>query len=201
MAVGTVRLDKILVGQGMQPGDVVIGIASSGIHSNGLTLARKVLFGDGLTVYSMPSELRGCSVGEELLKPTHIYVREAVELLEQDVPVRAFAHITSDGFLNLPRVAPEGMGFELTHLPPEPAIFSLIRERGSLDDTQMFVVYNMGVGFCIVVAPEAVDQVLANIARHGKNAGIIGRVIEDGQQAVYITEHGLKGVDKEFHHL
>ena len=201
MAVGTVQLDRILVGKDMRPGDVVIGIASSGIHSNGVTLARKVLFTDGLTVHSTPKELRGRSIGEELLTPTHIYVQEAVELLEKGVPVRAFAHITSDGFLNLPRVAPEGLGFELTSLLPEPPIFSLIRERGEVADAQMFIVYNMGVGFCMVVAPEGADAVLATVSRHGKQAQIIGRVIEDREQAVYILQKRLKGVDTEFHSL
>lgn len=198
MAVGTVALDKVLVGEAMRAGDLVIGIASNGIHSNGVTMARKVLFGSGLDVRSTPRELQGCSLGEELLKPTHIYVREAMELLDQGVPVKAFAHITSDGFLNLPRVAPAGLGFELTDLLPEPGIFSLIRKHGSVSDAQMFVVYNMGVGFCIVVSPEGADQTLAIIQRHGKNAGIIGRVIEDEHQTVYLTQKRLKGNDKVF---
>ncbi len=201
MAVGMVPLDRILVGTDMRPGDVVIGLASSGIHSNGVTMARKVLFGDGLTIHSTPSKLRGRSVGEELLTPTHIYVREIVELLEKGVPVRALAHITSDGFLNLPRVAPQGLGFELASLLPEPPIFSLIRERGDVKEEQMFVVYNMGVGFCVVVAPEGAEAVIATAERHGKRAQIIGRVIEDRDQAVYITEKRLKGVDKGFLHL
>jgi phosphoribosylformylglycinamidine cyclo-ligase len=201
MAVGTVQLDRILVGKGMQPGDVVIGIASSGIHSNGVTLARKVLLTADSTVRSAPKELCGRTIGEELLTPTHIYVQEAVELLEKGIPVRAFAHITSDGFLNLPRVAPEGLGFELANLLREPPIFSLIRERGGVHDTQMFVVYNMGVGFCIVVAPEGADAALATVCRHGKMAQVIGRVIEDRDQAVYITEKRLKGIDKTFYEI
>jgi phosphoribosylformylglycinamidine cyclo-ligase len=165
MAVGTVALDKILVGSDIEPGDAVIGIASNGIHSNGVTMARKVLFeGAGLTVHSVPKEL-GCSLGNELLKPTHIYVREAVELLEQGVPVRAFVHITSDGFLNLPRVTTGALGFELDHLLAIPPIFSLIQERGSVSDEQMFVVYNMGVGFCVIVAPNGIDQVLSTVRR------------------------------------
>jgi phosphoribosylformylglycinamidine cyclo-ligase len=122
-----------------------------------------------------------------------------MELLKQGVPIRAFAHITSDGFLNLPRVAPPGLGFELTDLLPEPPIFSLIRKRGAVSEAQMFVVYNMGVGFCSVVAPEGADQTLAVIRRHGKNAGIIGRVIEDQHQTVYLTQKRLKGSDKVFH--
>ena len=199
MAVGTVALDRILIGKDTQPGDAVIGIASSGIHSNGVTLARKVLFGSGLTVHSKPPELGGRSVGEELLEPTLIYVREAMELLDSGVPVRAFAHITSDGFLNLPRVAPPGLGFELTSLLSEPPIFSLIRARGSVSEEQMFIVYNMGVGFCVVVAPEGIDRTLEIIHRHRKEAAVIGRVIEDADQAVYIPEKNLKGIGEKYH--
>jgi phosphoribosylformylglycinamidine cyclo-ligase len=198
MAVGTVPLDKILVGQDVQPGDAIIGIASSGIHSNGVTMARRILFETaGFTVKSTPHGL-GSPLGEELLKPTNIYVRESVELLEQGTPVRAFVHITSDGFLNLPRVAAPDVGFVLDHLLPIPHIFSLIQEHGSVSDEEMFVVYNMGVGFCVIVAPAGVDQVLSTVKRHGKIASVIGHVIRDRERAVYVKEKGLKGVGKEF---
>jgi phosphoribosylformylglycinamidine cyclo-ligase len=198
MAVGMVPLDKILVGQGIQPGDAIIGIASSGIHSNGVTMARRILFETaGFTVKSMPPELE-CSLGEELLKPTLIYVRESVELLERNVPVRAFVHITSDGFLNLPRVEAPDVGFVLDRLPPIPQIFSLIQKHGSVTDEEMFVVYNMGVGFCVIVAPAGVDQVLSTVKRHGKTGSVIGHVVRDPERAVYVKEKGLKGLGKEF---
>src|SRR5262249_2207913 len=104
-AVGTVALDRILVGRDLEPGDVVIGIASSGIHSNGMTLTRRVLLEQaGLRIDQHVSEL-GCTVGEELLQPTLIYVPEILEILEQIVSVKALMHITGDGLLNLPRVA------------------------------------------------------------------------------------------------
>src|SRR5260370_42027411 len=97
MAVGTLSLDKMLVGRNIQPGDAVIGIASNGIHSNGVTMARKVLFEKtGLTVHSVLDDL-GCSLGEELLKPTHIYVREEVEIMYRELPARAFVNTTTDG--------------------------------------------------------------------------------------------------------
>ena len=128
MAVGTVPLDRILVGQDVRPGDAIIGIASNGIHSNGLTLARKVLLEtSGLDLHSDPRGL-GHSLGDELLKPTHIYVREAVELLARGVPVRAFVHITSDGLLNIPRVEADGVGFVIDNLLPIPPIFDLIQD-------------------------------------------------------------------------
>src|SRR5260370_20538321 len=167
MAVGTLSLNKILVGRNIQPGDAVIGIASNGIHSNGVTMARKVLFEKaGLTVHSVIDDL-GCSLGEELLKPTHIYVREAVEMMERELPVRAFVHITSDGFLNLTRVDAPDVGFVLDKLLPIPPIFSLIEEHCSIAEEQMFLVYNMGVGLCVIVGSAAVDEALSIIGRHG----------------------------------
>jgi phosphoribosylformylglycinamidine cyclo-ligase len=198
MAVGTLSTNKILVGQDVQPGDAIIGIASSGIHSNGLTLARTVLFERaGLDVHSVLPEL-GCSLGEELLKPTNIYVREAVDLMQQDVAVHAFIHITSDGFLNLPRVEAAGVGFVLDKLLPIPPIFSLVQQYGRITDEEMFVVYNMGVGFCVIVDPSAIDRVLATIKQHGKSASVIGHVVKDPERAVYIPEKNLKGIGKEF---
>lgn len=199
MAIGTVPLNKVLVGKEIRPGDVLIGIASSGIHSNGVTMARTVLFDKaGFNVHSSLSELN-CSLGEELLKPTHIYVREAVEIMEQAAPVRAFVHITSDGFLNLPRVEAKDVGFVIDHLLPIPPLFDVIQRCGDVSDQEMFVVYNMGVGFCIVVDPAGVDQVLSTVKKHGKDARVIGRVVHDPERAVYIEEKGLKGVGKEFH--
>ncbi|SPF52635.1 Phosphoribosylformylglycinamidine cyclo-ligase [Candidatus Sulfopaludibacter sp. SbA4] len=198
MAVGLVPTDRILVGRDIQPGDAIIGVASSGIHSNGLTLARRVLFETaGLNVRSNAAPLE-CSLGEELLKPTHIYVREAVELLEMGVPVRAYVHITSDGFLNLPRVEAAEVGFVLDALLPIPPIFSLIQEHGQVSDEEMFLVYNMGVGFCMIVDPAAAEAVLSVVKRHGKEAGVIGHVIRDSERGVHIPQKGLKGVGKEF---
>jgi phosphoribosylformylglycinamidine cyclo-ligase len=198
MAVGTVPLNKILVGQDIKPGDILVGIASSGIHSNGVTMARTALFEKaGFNVHSSFDQL-DCSLGEELLKPTFIYAREAVELLDEGTPVRAFVHITSDGFLNLPRVAAADVGFVIERLLPIPPIFDLIQLHGEVSDQEMFVVYNMGVGFCIVVDPAGVDQVLSTVKRHGKEAGVIGRVVRDPERAVYIEEKGLKGMGKEF---
>jgi len=198
MAVGTLPIDKILVGREIRAGDAIVGIASSGIHSNGVTMARRVLFETaGFDVHSTPAGLN-CSLGDELLRPTHIYVRESVELMEQGAPVRAFVHITSDGFLNLPRVEAADVGFVIDRLLPIPSIFSLIQKFGKIGDEEMFVVYNMGVGFCVIVDPSGVEQVLATVRRHGKEAAVIGHVIRDMDRAVYITEKSLKGTGKEF---
>src|SRR5437868_8300065 len=135
-AIGTVPLDRIIVGRELQPDDRVIGIASNGIHSNGFTLARKALFQmGGLSVERVIAEL-GCSLGEELLRPTFIYVPEILELIERVPSVRALLHITGDGLLNLPRVDCE-IGFVLDNLPPPPPIFDLIQQHGAIGRAEM----------------------------------------------------------------
>jgi len=150
MAVGTVALDRIIVGRDLQPGDRVIGIASNGIHSNGLSLARRAFFdAAGLSVHHLFPGL-GCELGEELLRPTFIYVPEILEIIARVPAVKALIHITGDGLLNLPRVDAE-VGFVLDDLPPPPPIFGLIEQHGAVTRAEMFEVYNMGVGFCVVV--------------------------------------------------
>jgi phosphoribosylformylglycinamidine cyclo-ligase len=151
MAVGTVALDRIIVGRDIEPGDRVIGIASNGIHSNGLSLARRAFFDEaGVTVDHVFPEL-GCPLGEELLRPTFIYVPEILEIIERVPSVKALIHITGDGLLNLPRVEAQ-VGFVIDALPPPPPIFGLIEEHAGVARAEMFEVYNMGIGFCVVVA-------------------------------------------------
>ncbi len=145
-AVGTVALDRILVGRDLQPGDAVIGIASSGIHSNGMTLTRRVFFEQaGAKIDTHLAEL-GCTLGEELLRPTFIYVPEILEILDQVPSVKALIHITGDGLLNLNRVDAE-IGFVIDELPAPPPLFALIETLGGVSRSEMFEVYNMGIGF------------------------------------------------------
>ena len=128
-AVGLVELHAVNVGDAVRPGDSILGIASSGIHSNGLTLARRVFFETaGLGVDDRPAGL-GETVGEALLRPTHIYVREALDLLASEVPVRALAHITGDGFLNLTRIEAK-VGMRLDALPAPPPVFAVLQRLG-----------------------------------------------------------------------
>jgi phosphoribosylformylglycinamidine cyclo-ligase len=197
MAIGTVPLDKILIGQDVKPGDAIVGIESHGIHSNGLSLARKVLFQDqGLSPHDMPSPL-SCSLGDELLKPTYIYVQEALEILKERIPVKAFIHITSDGLLNLGRVA-SPVGYVIEELPRIPAIFSLIQEYGGIENAEMFRVFNMGIGFC-VIAPEAdVDRIIAIVQSHNKKAYRIGYAISDQEKHVHLKRYNLIGRGKQF---
>jgi phosphoribosylformylglycinamidine cyclo-ligase len=196
-AIGTVPLDKILVGQALQEGDVVIGIESNGIHSNGLTLARHVFFERNRYPIDASFSTLERPLGEELLRPTHIYVREAVELLKQSIPVKALIHITSDGLLNLTRVAAD-VGYVIEELPPVPPIFGLIQQYGEVTKAEMFQVYNMGIGFCIIVSADAVERVLSIVRSHGKRAYTIGHAVWDQERRVTLKPHGLIGKGNRF---
>jgi len=196
MAVGLVPLDRIVIGRDLREGDVLIGLESNGIHSNGVTLARKVLL--ETCGYGVNERLPGLTstLGEELLRPTHIYVREIVELLGRVRDVRALIHITSDGLFNLTRVHAD-VGYVIEQVPPEPPIFSLIRERGDVSYAEMFRVYNMGVGFCVVVPPGEVDSVFSIMRAHHRKAFRMGYVVADAQRRVSIVPHKLTGSGHE----
>jgi phosphoribosylformylglycinamidine cyclo-ligase len=196
-AVGLVPLDRIILGDDLADGDVVLGLASSGIHSNGLTLARKALFENaGYRPDQYLDDLER-SVGEELLEPTRIYVRPVLALLEAVDAVKALIHITGDGFLNLLRVKSD-VGFEITDLPEPPVIFELIREAGRVDEGEMFRVFNMGVGFAVIVGEEAADRTLETLKAAGApDARIIGRVTGTEAGSVRIPSRGLAGRRKE----
>jgi phosphoribosylformylglycinamidine cyclo-ligase len=188
--VGTVRLDRIIVGQDLQPGDVLIGLASTGIHSNGLTLARRVLLDQaGLRIDQQVPELRR-SLGEELLEPTRIYVREVCAMLEAELPVKALLHITGDGLLNLRRVQGE-VGFVIDRLPAPPPIFGLIQGHGRVSDAEMYQVFNMGVGFCVVTAPEATDRTCAIAREHGVTAYQLGYAVADTERRIRVPSKHL----------
>jgi phosphoribosylformylglycinamidine cyclo-ligase len=196
-AIGTVALDRIIIGRDLHPGDQVIGVASNGLHSNGFTLTRRVFFEQaGVSPRQFFPEL-GCELGEELLRPTFIYVREILEIIEQVRAVKALIHITGDGLLNLPRVDAE-IGFVLDALPPPPAIFGLIERCGGVPLTEMFEVYNMGIGFCVVVAEADVAATLAILARHNRQASVIGHAIADPEKSVQLPQYKLVGQGKRF---
>ncbi len=196
-AVGTVALDRILVGRDLRPGDQVIGIESSGIHSNGMTLTRRVFFEQaGAKIDTHFAEL-GCTIGEELLHPTLIYVPEILEILDKISSLKALVHITGDGLLNLPRVDAE-IGFVIDDLPPPPPLFGLIETLGGVSRAEMFEVYNMGIGFCVMVAEGEVDATLAILDRHGRHASVIGHAVADPTKSVRLPREKLVGAGKRF---
>ena len=189
-AIGNVPLNKINIGKSVEPGDLIIGIASNGIHSNGLTLARHALF--DLAEYDATSEIEelGGSVGRELLKPTYIYVNEALEILKRVDGVSALTHITGDGFLNLTRIQAK-VGFVIDNLPKLPSIFSLIKNITRSDNMEMFSVFNMGIGFCIIIRPEHEVTVLDIIESYGKKCQRIGYISDSGIGTIKIEEAGI----------
>jgi phosphoribosylformylglycinamidine cyclo-ligase len=195
--IGTVHPQRLLIGTDARPGDIVVGIASSGIHSNGFTLARRVLFDHArLKVTDRVPEL-DCTIGEALLRPTYLYVKEAVEMIDQGLAIRAMLHITGEGFLNLPRVeAP--VGFVIDALLDTPPICSVIQSRGEIDDPQMYRVFNMGVGFCVVVDPKDAARVIAIAKQHGKHAAPIGYTVADPERRVWIPQRTLVSRDDVF---
>jgi len=200
-AVGTVALDKIITGRDLEPGDRIIGIESSGIHSNGLSLARNAFFKrENPLPLSYPLPGTGVPLGEELLRPTLIYVPEIMEILKKVPDVKALINITGDGFLNLSRVHNPHVGFRIDDLPSTPEIFKLIQHHGNVATPEMFEVYNMGVGFCVIVSEVSVSVVLQILETHGRKAWVIGTVVEDGSKSVGVdaTRPQLIGHGKHF---
>jgi phosphoribosylformylglycinamidine cyclo-ligase len=196
-AIGHVALDQIRVGRTIAPGDVVIGVASNGIHSNGLTLARKVLFDkSGLTVDRVLDDI-GITLGEELLKPTSIYVRESLDIMRLGSGVKALAHITSDGLLNLLRMEAT-VEYVIDQLPAVPPIFQVIQRLGGVSDEEMYRVYNMGIGFCYVVDEALADEALKILKSSRKNAWRIGHVKQSAEKVLSIPQRHLRGRGKEF---
>ena len=178
-AVGVVDKKKILNPKSMQEGDVIIALPSSGVHSNGFSLVRKV-FKVGEADISKPlDELNGKSIGETLLTPTKIYVKPILALLEE-VTVRAISHITGGGFYeNIPRSLPEGMAAKIDRkalkiLP----IFDLIQKVGNIPERDMFNTFNMGVGMSIVVPANEADTALEILKECGEDAYVIGEIVE-----------------------
>ena len=188
-AVGVVDKKKIIDNTRMAAGDVVIALASTGIHSNGFSLCRKVFDIDNNNpeLYIPRDELGGKTVAEALLVPTRIYVKSVLALLEQ-VDVKGISHITGGGFYeNIPRSIPDGLGAVIDRsavrvLP----IFDLIAKTGNIPERDMFNTYNMGVGMSIVVKAEDVDKALEILTANGETAYVIGKIAESDEKITIV---------------
>jgi phosphoribosylformylglycinamidine cyclo-ligase len=175
-----VNKKKIIDNTTMKAGDVVIALASTGVHSNGFSLCRKVFDIDNNppSLYVPCDELGGKSIGETLLTPTRIYVKSVLALLEK-VNVKGISHITGGGFYeNIPRSIPEGLGARVRRADVKVLpIFDLIAKTGSIPERDMFNTYNMGVGMSIVVSPEDVETALEILRANGEDAYLIGEIV------------------------
>ena len=186
-AVGVVDKKKILDNTRMQAGDVIIALPSTGIHSNGFSLCRKVfdIDNNNPALYEPCAELGGATIAETLLTPTRIYVKSVLALLEQ-VDVKGISHITGGGFYeNIPRSIPKGLGAVIDRsavrvLP----IFDLIAKAGNVSERDMFNTYNMGVGMSIVVPAAEADKAIEILKANGEDAYLIGKIVESNEEIV-----------------
>jgi phosphoribosylformylglycinamidine cyclo-ligase len=191
-AFGTVPLDAIVDGSACRPDDALIGLPSSGVHANGLTLARRALLDrGGMSLASTPAELGGRSVGEALLEPTTIYVRAILELLRSEIPVHGLAHITGGGVLNLLRMGRE-VGYEISAPLPVAPVFELIARLGAVSAREMWEVFNMGCGFCAVVPASAAADAVKLLEGHHPGSAVIGR-LNDRPGTVRLPALALEG--------
>ena len=177
--VGVVDKPRIIDSHRMRPGDAVLALPSSGVHSNGFSLVRKVFRVGEADITSPVAELGGKSLGETLLTPTKIYVRPMLALMEE-ISVKGVSHITGGGFYeNIPRSIPEGLCARIEKAAVRtPPIFSLIQKAGDIPERDMFNTFNMGVGMSVVVAKEDADRALAVLRENGEDAYLLGEIAE-----------------------
>lgn len=184
--VGAVEKSKLITGKDVKVGDVIIGIPSSGIHSNGYSLVRKIVADNHLDLKEYHERFKK-TLGEELLTPTKIYVKAIKKLLEE-VKVNGMCHITGGGFYeNVPRILPEGTKarFEIKAIET-PEIFKYLSEKGNIPKEEMYNVYNMGIGFMVVVNKELAEKVIDVLASVGEKARAIGEIVEgEGVELVW----------------
>jgi phosphoribosylformylglycinamidine cyclo-ligase len=181
-AVGVLERDKIITGQNIRKGDVILGLASSGLHSNGYSLVRNICFKQaGLKMSDVPDELGGSRLGDVLLEPTRIYVRPVIKLLSQykvKKIVHAMAHITGGGLVgNIPRVLPKDCDAVIKKSSwPGHRIFTFLQETGPVEEDEMYRVFNMGIGFVMIVAEDFAGAIIKKLKRYGEKVYRIGRI-------------------------
>lgn len=181
--VGAVEKTKLLDSKNLKAGDILIGLPSTGVHSNGFSLVRKVLFKDNhLDPHQEYPELGNQKLGDVLLTPTKIYVKPISSLFDK-VDIHAMAHITGGGFYeNIPRMLKEGMGVKIdTQSFPKPTIFDFIQKKGNIDQEEMYNVFNMGIGFVLAVDPNEVELVQTLLEEADQPSYVIGEVTNSGK--------------------
>ncbi len=201
--IGHVHLNRVNTGKNIKPGNLIVGLASSGVHSNGLTLARRVLLGDSLEEQKSRindyEEFLGQTLGEVLLEPTRIYVKLVLEMLDSEIDLKAMVHITSGGFCNLNRVESDNIRFAIDTLQPVPEIFNLIQDRGGVSEAEMIETFNMGTGFCLIVEctheVEAITEICKN---HDLPCQVIGQVEGHQGKEVTLPQKQLTGKGSSF---
>jgi phosphoribosylformylglycinamidine cyclo-ligase len=172
MVMGVV-LDKPILGKMIKPGDIILGVESSGLHSNGYTLARKVL----LSKYSVDDHADHLvqTVGEELLMPTRIYVSPIIEILKKKIRLHGLANITGGGFTKLPRLNLR-VRYVFDNLPTPLGIFKQIQADGNIDSKEMYRTFNMGIGFCLVAPRASADDIISIFKKYKMHCGVVGRI-------------------------
>jgi len=187
-AVGAVNRDRVLKPETMEEGDAVIALPSSGVHSNGFSLVRKVFDIENADLLSPRKELGGKGLGETLLTPTRIYVKPVLALLKK-VHVRAISHITGGGFYeNIPRSIPDGLCAEIEKNSVKvPPVFDLIMETGNIPERDMFNTFNMGVGMTVIVPEQEKETALAVLKENGENPYVAGKIVRDTEEKVRLV--------------
>ena len=185
-AVGIVDKKKIIDGSELEEGDVLIGLASSGVHSNGFSLVRKVFGINAETVYKEYDELEK-PLGETLLTPTKIYVKPLLSLIE-NVKVKAVSHITGGGFYeNIPRMLKDGMSAQIVKSAvPVLPIFNIIQREGNISEHDMFNTFNMGVGMVIAVGKDDAEKALNVLENAGEKAFVLGEVVSGDKEVIFV---------------
>ncbi len=183
-AVGIVDRPKIINGSRIQKGDVVISVESSGVHSNGFSLVRKLFFEKLKLSVDKYIEEFGCTLGEELIKPTHIYCKPVLEMLKSGVDVKGMVHVTGGGFYeNIPRILPDGCAVEIEKaaLNIKP-VFKYMQKAGEITEREMFTVFNMGTGLFIIADKSQGDAITAKMNAAGYRTNICGRVTDSAER-------------------
>ena len=191
-AVGLAEKEQLVTGDTIQAGDLLIGLPSSGIHSNGYSLVRKIFFEkQKFSITEELPELRR-PLGEELLEPTRLYVKAVLPLVKQQL-INSIAHVTGGGFVeNLPRMLPENLACEIDlDTWPTLPIFKALEKYGEIPELEMYEIFNMGIGMVLAVSPEKIAEVKANLAERGEKYYTIGRIVDKNESSIMFNEATL----------